>query len=85
MSLQRKTLIFHGTLSMTLCTNVPRITLWETAKLCYYDPDLPVSIETDASQSGISAVLLQNGRPISFMSKALTETQSRYSNIEHEF
>ena len=42
--------------------------------LCYYDPDLPVSIETDASQSGLGAVLLQNGRPISFMSKALTDT-----------
>ena len=34
--------------------------------LCYYNPDLPVSIETDASQSGLSAVLLQNGRLISF-------------------
>ena len=52
--------------------------------LCYYDPDLPVSNETDASQSGLGAVLLQNGRPISFMSKALTNTQSRYSNIERE-
>ena len=52
--------------------------------LCYYDPDLPVSIETDASQSSLGAVLLQNGRPISFMSKALTDTQSRYSNIERE-
>ena len=70
---------------MTLCTNVPRTTLWKTAKLlCYYDPDLPVSVETDASQSSLGAVLLQNGRPISFMSKALTETQSRYSNIERE-
>ena len=41
-------------------------------------------LETDASQSGLGAVLLQEGRPISFMSKALTDTQSRYSNIEHE-
>ena len=55
---------------------------WQT--LCYYDPDLPVSLETDVSQSGLGAVLLQEGRPISFMSKALTDTQSRYSNIECE-
>ena len=55
---------------------------WQT--LCYYDPDLPVSIEKDASQSGLGAILLQNGRPISFMLKALTDTQSRYSNIECE-
>ena len=52
--------------------------------LCYYDQVLPISIETDASQSGLGAVLLQEGRPILFMSKALTDTQSRYSNIERE-
>ena len=55
---------------------------WQT--LCYYDQDLPVSLETDASQAGLGAVLLQEGRPISFMSKALIDTQSRYSNIERE-
>ena len=55
---------------------------WQT--LCYYDRDLPISIETDASQSGLGVVLLQEGRPVAFMSKALTDTQSRYSNIEHE-
>ena len=27
--------------------------------LCYYDPDLPVSLEMDVSQSGLGAVLLQ--------------------------
>ena len=55
---------------------------WQT--LCYYDSNLPVSLETDVSQSVLGAVLLQEGRPISFMSKALTDTQSRYSNIERE-
>ena len=43
-----------------------------------------MSLETDASQSSLGTVLLQEGKPISFMSKALTDTQSRYSNIEHE-
>ena len=30
--------------------------------LCYYDPDLSVSLETDASQSVLSVMLLQEGR-----------------------
>ena len=58
--------------------------LEEANTLCYYDLELPLSLETDASQSGLGAVLLQGGRPISFMSRALTEMQSRYSNIECE-
>ena len=38
----------------------------------------------DASLSGLGADLLQEGRPVAFMSKALTDTQSRYSNKECE-
>ena len=59
-------------------------TLQNANTLCYYDPDLPISLKTDASQSSLGTVLLQQEQPISFMSKALTETQSRCINIEHE-
>ena len=68
----------------TLCQKAKDHILENWQTLCYYDPDLPVSLKTDTSQSGLGAVLLQEGRPISFMSKALTDTQSRYSNIERE-
>ena len=56
----------------------------QNANILCYDPHLPVPLETDASQSGLGAVLLQQGQPISFMSKALTKTQFRYSNTECE-
>ena len=45
---------------------------------------MPIVLECDASGNGISGILLQDGQPIVFISKALTETQKRYSNIERE-
>ncbi|XP_064630897.1 uncharacterized protein K02A2.6-like [Lineus longissimus] len=52
--------------------------------LAYYDPKQPVTLEVDASQKGLGEALLQHGRPVAFASKALSDTQSRYSNIERE-
>ena len=43
--------------------------------LRYSDPSIPMTIQVDASQVGLSAALLQNGKPIAFASKALTETE----------
>ena len=43
--------------------------------LRYLDPSLPVTIQVDASQVGLGAALLQNGKPVSFASKALTKTE----------
>ena len=52
--------------------------------LRYFNPLLPVTIQVDASQVGLGAALLQNGKPIAFASKALTETECQYANIERE-
>ena len=43
-----------------------------------------MTIQVDASQVGLGAALLQNGKPIAFASKALTKTKCRYANIERE-
>lgn len=52
--------------------------------LAYFDVTKPATVQVDASQIGVGAALLQNGRPIAFASKALTETEQRYANIERE-
>ena len=57
-----------------------------TKPIClkYYDTTKSLSLEVDASQKGLGAALVQDGKPIAFGSKTLTECQSRYSNIERE-
>ena len=51
--------------------------------LRYFNPSPPVTIQVDASQVGLGAALLQN-KPIAFASKALTDVECRYANIERE-
>lgn len=53
-------------------------------KLIHYDPSKPAIIEADASLKGRGAVLIQDGKPVRFLSKALTPAEANYSNIERE-
>lgn len=46
--------------------------------LRYPDPNKPFTIETDASDKQIGAVILQDGQPVVFHSRKLTGAQSRY-------
>ena len=55
-----------------------------TKPLCYYDRRKPVTVQVDASQRGLGACLLQDGQPIAYASKSLTDTETRYANIERE-
>ena len=47
--------------------------------LRYFDPSLPVTIQVNASQVGLGAALQQNGKPMAFASKALTELNAGMS------
>ena len=58
--------------------------IYEYACLKHYDRRAAVELEVDASQKGLGAALVQNGKPVAFGSRTLTECQSRYSNIERE-
>lgn len=52
--------------------------------LQYFDPNLDLVIQCDASQKGLGAALLQNGKPIAYASRALTDVETRYAQIEKE-
>ena len=55
-----------------------------TPILSYYNPTETLVIQCDASQYGIGAVLMQNGKPLSYASRAMTPTETRYAQIEKE-
>ena len=52
--------------------------------LTFYDRNQPLTIQTDGSEYGVGAALLQNNKPISFTSKTLTDVETHYTNIEPE-
>ena len=74
-------------------------TIVKDVTLKYFDSNLPIYIETDASKKGLGVMMLQpdnsventshtevpnNLRPVFYASKTLTATESNYSNIEHK-
>jgi len=52
--------------------------------LSYYDPEGELEVQCDASSKGLGAALMQNGKPVAYASRALTETEQRYATIEKE-
>jgi len=52
--------------------------------LAYYDVRKDVILQCDSSQSGLGVVLLQEGKPVEYASRALTTTEQSYAQIEKE-
>ncbi|XP_028839495.1 uncharacterized protein K02A2.6-like isoform X3 [Denticeps clupeoides] len=52
--------------------------------LKYYNPEETLTLQCDASETGLGAALLQMGVPIAYGSRALTPTERGYAQIEKE-
>ena len=65
---------FNALKSMASCTPV----------LGYYNHEKSITLSVDTSSKGLGAVILQEGKPIAYASRALTPTQERYAQIEKE-
>ena len=56
----------------------------EAPCLKYFDSSKPLAIQCDSSEKGLGAALLQENQPICYASRALTEVETRYAQIEKE-
>ena len=52
--------------------------------LPYYGPASHTTLQTDSSKKGLRVVLIQNGTPIYFASRAISTTECNYQNLEYE-
>ena len=52
--------------------------------LAFYDVAKPATVQSDASQCGLGACLMQDGRPIACASRSMTPAEKTYAQIEKE-
>ena len=64
--------------------NALKTAVTNTPVLRYYCSQDEVTVQCDASQSGLGAALLQAGQPVAYASRALTSAETRYAQIEKE-
>ena len=52
--------------------------------LQFFDERAPIVVQTDASSTGLGGALFQNGKPVAFISRALSKSETMYAQIEKE-
>ena len=83
-ALTKKDVKFEWNASLQHAFDKIKSMICKDMSLQYFDVNKPSVIQVDASKTGLGAALLQEGKPITFASKALTDTEQRYANIERE-
>ena len=82
--LTRKDSEFTWNESHTKAVRAIHVKLSNAPVLRYYDMAKRVTIQADESQTGLGAALMQDDQPISYASRAMTDTERNYAQIEKE-
>ena len=82
--LSKEKVLFNWGLEHREAFNTIKKEISSALNLAYYNLDKETVLQIDVSIRGLGACLLQQGRPVYFASKALTETQKGYIAIELE-
>ena len=52
--------------------------------LLYFDVNAETTLQMDASMKGLGACIIQKGKVVCYVSRALTKTEQNYQNLEME-
>ena len=83
-ALTRKNAIFEWSPAAKESFNRIKHAVSDSTTLSYFEARKPVVLQVDASMKALGTALIQDGKPVAFVSKALSPSESRYANIEHE-
>ena len=81
----RQNMEFDLTESVHVAFSLTKEEISRNITLPYFNPKCATTLQTDASKKGLSAVLLQNSKPVMFASRALTGSERNYQNLEREY
>ena len=82
--IEKKDTEFYWDENLQRCYDKVKKLVAADVTLAYYDRNKPVTVQTDYSKQGLGAVLLQEGRPVHYASKALVGAEPNYATIEGE-
>jgi len=82
--LLKKDLIFQWTPEHSRRFDKLKETIMKAALLSPFDSDSPITIQADSSNCSLGCSLFQNGKPVMFGSRSLTESEKNYAQIEKE-
>ena len=76
--------VFDWTASHTAAFDKIKAAVTAYPVLRYFSNDKEVTLQVDSSETGLGAALLQEGQPVAYASRALTDPETRYAQIEKE-
>lgn len=82
--LLKKNTIFKWTDTHTQAFSKIKQAILDAPILVPFDETKDIEIQADASIGGLGCNIMQDGKPIAFASRTLTDTERRYSQIEKE-
>ena len=83
-NLRKKGVIFEWKKEHQHAFELLKRNLSEEPVVKVYDINQDLELTTDASEKAISGILSQNGHPVLYLSRTLSDAETRYSNIERE-